>query len=66
VPQDELRPEFLEGINHLRTKVFKKAKAKTLKGQLVTGPMIVELANSYVDALNGGSVPTIESAWDCV
>jgi hypothetical protein len=50
----------------LRTKVFKKAKAKTLKGQLVTGPMIVELANSYVDALNGGSVPTIESAWDCV
>jgi Guanylate-binding protein, N-terminal domain len=50
----ELRPEFLDQINQLRTKVFKKARAKTLRGQLVTGSMIVELANSYVQALNGG------------
>jgi hypothetical protein len=28
--------------------------------------MIVELAISYVTALNGGQVPTIESAWDSV
>lgn len=28
--------------------------------------MIVELAISYVSALNGGQVPTIESAWDSV
>lgn len=28
--------------------------------------MIVELAQSYVAALNGGKVPTIESAWDSV
>lgn len=28
--------------------------------------MIVELAISYVAALNGGQVPTIESAWDSV
>ena len=28
--------------------------------------MLVELAHSYVAAINGGQVPTIESAWDCV
>ena len=33
---------------------------------MVTGPMIIELANSYVEALNGGKVPTIENAWDSV
>ena len=47
--------------------MFKKAaKPKTLKGQFVTGSMLVELASSYVQALNGGKVPTIESAWDSV
>ncbi len=66
LPANELRPEFLEQINQLRTKVFKKARAKTLRGQMVTGPMIIELANSYVEALNGGKVPTIENAWESV
>jgi hypothetical protein len=28
--------------------------------------MLIELAQSYVAALNGGQVPTIESAWDSV
>jgi hypothetical protein len=32
----------------------------------VTGSMLIELAGSYVQALNLGSVPTIESAWDCM
>jgi Guanylate-binding protein, C-terminal domain len=32
----------------------------------VTGPMLLDLAFSYVEALNTGSVPTIESAWDSV
>lgn len=26
--------------------------------------MLVELAESYVNALNGGKVPTIENAWN--
>lgn len=66
LPASELRPEFVEAIGYLRQKVFKKARAKMVKGQVVTGSMIVELAQSYVTALNGGKVPTIESAWDNV
>lgn len=66
LPSSALRPEFLEQISLLRAKVFKKVRAKTLRGQTVSGPMLVELAESYVGALNGGQVPTIESAWDSV
>ena len=66
VSEGELRPEFVEGLQNLRQKVLKKTRPKTLKGQIVTGSMLLDLANSYVDALNTGSVPTIESAWDSV
>jgi len=44
LPSEALRPEFLEQISQLRGKVFKKAKAKTLRGQLVSGSMLIELA----------------------
>jgi len=66
IQESELRPEFVEGLQNLRQKVFKKARPKTLRGQIVSGSMLLELANSYVEALNTGSVPTIESAWDSV
>lgn len=29
----------------------------------MNGPMILELANSYIVALNQGEVPVIENAW---
>lgn len=48
----------------MRTKIFKKVKPKLLKGQIINGPMLIELAEAYVKALNGGKVPTIENAWN--
>ena len=62
--KDQLRPEFNTEIEYLRTKVFNKAKPKNLKGKDLSGPMLLELAQAYVDAINGGSIPVIESAWD--
>ena len=35
-----------------------------LKGQIINGPMLIELAEAYVKSLNGGKVPTIENAWN--
>jgi len=46
-------------MNSLRTKIFMKVKPKTLNGKFITGEMILELANSYADAINGGTVPSI-------
>lgn len=60
----DIRPDFTDQLNKLRTKVFKKVKAKTLNGQMLNGPMVIELSMAYVEALNTGKIPTIESAWD--
>ena len=35
-----------------------------MKSQVINGPMLIELAEAYVKALNGGKVPTIENAWN--
>lgn len=37
-----------------------------LNGRRITGPMLLELCKSYVNAINKGSVPCIESAWSYV
>lgn len=34
-----------------------------LRGQLITGAQLVELAESYTEALNKGGIPVIETAW---
>ena len=40
--EDEvLRPEFLEQMQGLRTKVFKRVKPKTLKNQILNGEMLL-------------------------
>ena len=40
-----------------------KIKYKLLNGHQMNGPMIVELANAYISALNDGHLPNIENAW---
>jgi Guanylate-binding protein, C-terminal domain len=50
----------------LRSKIFKKVKPKLLKNQIINGPMLIELAEAYSKALNGGKIPTIENAWNYV
>jgi hypothetical protein len=34
-----------------------------LKGKTVSGSMLIELAESYISAINTGNVPTIDTAW---
>lgn len=62
----ELRPEFVEQMEHLRAKIFKKVKPKQLNGKAVTGEMLLELAQAYTSAINEGSVPNIQNAWSYV
>jgi hypothetical protein len=50
-------------MDALRRKMDKKVRPKMLKGQLVSGAQLVELAEAYTDALNKGGIPVIESAW---
>ncbi len=50
----------------LRGKVLKKIKAKTLNGKRLNGEMLYNLSLSYIEAINKGAVPNIESAWSYI
>ena len=63
-PFDALRPEFQEGIKRIEQKLFQHLKPKSMYGSNVNGAMLVELAETYVAAINTGGVPTISTAWE--
>lgn len=66
VSESELRPEFLKQTQQLRRNIMRKVKIKTLNGKPLTGKMLAGIAQSYVEAINKGAVPTIEGAWQSV
>ena len=66
LPDEQLREEFLEQAKHFRNKVFKKIKPKVFHGQLISGPMLIELVQSILDSINGGGIPIIENSWKYV
>ena len=59
----ELRSEFQEQVKTLRRKVLGKIKPKSLNGKTLTGDILMGLAKQYVESINKGAVPNIESAW---
>ncbi len=63
---DELRPEFVEQVAQLRLRVINRVKPKTMNGKRLTGEMLLGLAQSYVNAINKGVIPTVETAWTYV
>jgi hypothetical protein len=66
VSENELRPEFVRQIGQLRKNIMRKVKVKSLNGKPLTGVMLAGMAQSYIDAINKGAVPTIEGAWQSV
>ncbi|KAG2501543.1 hypothetical protein HYH03_000050 [Edaphochlamys debaryana] len=66
LPQEQLRPEFVQGVERLTATLHARAQPKRLGTQLLTGPLLAGLAVAYVKAINTGAVPTIASAWHSV
>ncbi|PNW72241.1 hypothetical protein CHLRE_16g676200v5 [Chlamydomonas reinhardtii] len=66
LPEEELRPEFVEGVSKLTAAIFARAQPKRLGTQLLSGPLLAGLAQAYVKAINTGAVPTIHTAWHSV
>lgn len=63
MPISNLRVEFQDQVKLLRRKVLGKVKTKTLQGKQLSGSLLVTLAQQYVNSINTGSVPNIQSAW---
>lgn len=47
----------------LRRKVLHRVKPKKINGKALNGAMFWNLLNSYVEAINKGAIPSIESSW---
>lgn len=62
LPDNQLRPEFLQQLNGLREQVLSKVTPKQLKGVNLNIRMYFAMVEKYVDAINEGSVPNISSA----
>jgi len=63
VPKNELREEFTTEIDELRKRIFTKAKIKKLRGKALNGSMLLQLAETYILALNQNEIPKIDNAW---
>ncbi len=60
---EQLRPEFVDQVYALRTKVLNRVKPKKINGKNLNGTMFWNLMKSYVEAINKGAIPSIESSW---
>jgi hypothetical protein len=63
IPMESLRPEFVDQVYSLRKKVLNRVKPKKINGKNLNGTMFWNLTKSYVDAINKGAIPSIESSW---
>ena len=66
IDKSHLRPDFVAQVNKTRSNIFRKVKPKQVKGKSVNGEMLLSLAEAYVEAINTGNLPNIESAWSYV
>ena len=66
LPDSSLRKEFLQQAKLFRTKVIKKTKPKIFMKKTLNGPMLIDLIQSVLDAINEGSIPVIENSWKYV
>lgn len=52
-----------QGLESLVETLLSRARPKSLRGQLLTGPALAALAEGYVRVINDGQVPAIASTW---
>lgn len=62
-PDSALRKKFLKELAKLRRVLFEGVQPKCVGGVAVSGAGLVALLRTYVDAINGGSVPLLRDAW---
>ncbi|XP_054855283.1 guanylate-binding protein 1-like [Eublepharis macularius] len=61
--EDELEPEFVEQTRQFCRHVYRTSKPKTIPGgHIVTGRLLANLVETYVDTIGSGGVPCMENA----
>lgn len=62
----KVRPGFVQQVDALRTKMLGMLNPKTVKGKIMTGPMLGTMISALVASINSGDTMTITDAWDAV
>ncbi|XP_020268861.1 plectin-like [Asparagus officinalis] len=66
IPLDRLRPEFRSGLDALTKFVLERSRPKQVGATTMTGPVLIGLTQTFLDAFNNGAVPAISSSWKTV
>ena len=59
-----LRADFIEGVNNLRDKILKNTGPKMYSDNPLYGGSIAAMIESYVNMINTGVIPSIQTAWE--
>ena len=59
----ELRPQFVDQVVKVRERIFNTVQAKKVNNRAMNGELLVTLIKGYIEIINNGTVPTVESAW---
>uniref|UniRef100_A0A8C9FMX6 Guanylate binding protein family member 6 n=1 Tax=Pavo cristatus TaxID=9049 RepID=A0A8C9FMX6_PAVCR len=63
LPDDRMDPEFLRQLEKFCSYIWERSQPKSIPGGCnITGQMLGTLAVTYVDAIQSGAVPCLESA----
>lgn len=63
---DDLREEFLKGVNNVHEKVFDELQPKKILNSEIEGFQLAEICMRYVEGINQGKIPTFESTWSYI
>ena len=60
---EEFRKEFLSQAEMVRKSIFGSIKPKMMRGRGVNGGMLLALCRKWIEVINDGGMPEIESTW---
>ena len=62
LPGEELDAKFLEAGEAFTKHIFSQEASKSINGKAITGRMFLSLVETYVDTINSGAVPSVDTA----
>ena len=60
----ELKSNFRSEFLNLKKKVYETSKPKIFNGKKITGPILADLLINFINSINSGNIPNINTAWD--
>lgn len=60
----ELKPNFRKEFLDLKKKVYETSKVKRINNKNINGPILADLLIAFINSINSGIIPNINSAWD--